>query len=165
VTARKSKALRKPSRPAAPQAPEWDLDTALIALRRILKTTGSLSHDDLLHQLCTELGFKRLGPRLNKELSSVITTAGRRGIVQTIQGEIHLDWHTYHEAPRDVQKTVFLAALGRTWVTRDDAMTLAARYGGFARVSPPMQALFGSLINGLLRERRLEASGTRIRRT
>jgi hypothetical protein len=131
----------------------------------VLVVHGAQDRAALLRLIARELGYARLSSRLSRELSSVLAVAGRRGVVQTIVGEVSLAWSSYHEASRSVQKSAFLAALGRTWATREEAMTRAARYGGFGRVSPKMRALFASLINGLLRECRLEAMADRIRRT
>ena len=77
---------------------------------------------------------------------------------------MRLQFLSLHDATRDSQKNTFLAALGRTWASREEAMTLAARYLGFSRVSPEMRAQYASLIKGLLRERRLESSANQIRR-
>ena len=135
-----------------------------MALRRVLVVHGAQDRAALLRLIARELGYARLSARLSRELGSVLAVAGRRGVVQTVAGEVSLAWSSYHEASRDEQKSAFLAAIGRSWATREEAMTRAARYSGFGRVSPKMRALFASLINGLLRERRLDASGDRIRR-
>jgi hypothetical protein len=135
-----------------------------VALRRVLTARGAQDRGALLRLLARELGRVRLGPRLRRQLGSVLAAAARRGVIRTADGAVFLAWPSYHEAARDAQKSAFLAALGRAWVSRDEAMTRAARFGGFGRVSPKMRVVFASLINGLLRERRLEASGDCIRR-
>lgn len=60
---------------------------------------------------------------------------------------------------RDFLKQQFLAAIGRAWIERDDAVREFCRWMGFARTGPVIEDTARSLINGLLREGRLEADG------
>ena len=60
----------------------------------------------------------------------------------------------------------YSAATGRHWIAREDAIRAFARWGGIGRVGPVIDETARSLINGLIREGRLEADGPeRIRRT
>ncbi len=65
---------------------------------------------------------------------------------------------------REFQKENFLSAIGRTWIEREDAIRLFARWLGYARTGPIIEDAARSLINGLIREGRLEKDGDRIRR-
>ena len=61
---------------------------------------------------------------------------------------------------------VFESAIGRTWITREDAIRAFARWSGFSRVGDVIDQTARSLINGLIREGRLEIDGPElIRRT
>jgi hypothetical protein len=67
---------------------------------------------------------------------------------------------------RNFLKRQFLAAIGRNWVDRDTATRDFCRWLGFARTGPIIEDSTRSLINGLLRERRLEAGrDSAVRRT
>ena len=57
-----------------------------------------------------------------------------------------------------------LAAEGQGWVERKDAIRAFARWLGFTRTGEKIEAKANSLINGLLREGRLEVEGTAIRK-
>ena len=60
---------------------------------------------------------------------------------------------------------MFLAAIGRSWWDRKDAIREAARYLGFRRTGHGIQKAFKSAINSALRAGLLEREGARIRRT
>ena len=47
--------------------------------------------------------------------------------------------------------------MGSVWWDRDDAINKAARYLGFARTGSIIYDAFKSIINGLIREGRLES--------
>lgn len=71
-----------------------------------------------------------------------------------------------HEADdRDGLKDQFLAALdGRNWQEREAAIVAFARWLGFRRTGQKIEEAAASLINGLLREGKLEKDGSRVRR-
>ena len=51
------------------------------------------------------------------------------------------------------------SAIGRPWISRDDATRTFARSLGYARTGDTIAQTVRSLINGLLREGRLESDG------
>jgi hypothetical protein len=114
--------------------------------------------------LAIALGYGRLGTRIRAALSSELLSAVRRGILQNGRGELSLLCRTIDDYKRDFLKTQFLASLARTWTDRDEATQAFSRWLGFARTGPKIQATALSLINGLLRENRLESNGPNIRR-
>jgi hypothetical protein len=111
------------------------------------------------------LGFKRLGPLIKVTLASGLLSAARRGILKNEAGELSLLYRSIEDYDRDFLKSQFLASLGRTWVDRDEAARAFSRWLGFTRTGPAIQETVRSLINGLIRERRLESESVRIRRT
>lgn len=75
--------------------------------------------------------------------------------------------NTCLEADGEFMKDQFLAAISqgrRVWIEREDAARLYAQWFGLRRTDSQIQDRVRSLINGLLRNQRLEASGTCIRR-
>ena len=54
---------------------------------------------------------------------------------------------------------------GRSWMERDEAIRRFAVWLGFRRASPFIDGATRSVINGLIRDGRLEARGSLIRRT
>lgn len=81
---------------------------------------------------------------------------------------MHLRYRTieqFEADDRDTLKDQFLAALdGRNWQEREAAIVAFARWLGFRRTGPKIEEAAASLINGLLREGRMEKDGSRIRR-
>jgi len=72
---------------------------------------------------------------------------------------------TIEQYDRDFLKKQFLASLlGQQWIEREDAVRAFARWMGFRRTGPAIEDMARSLINGLLRESRLESGGSQIRR-
>ena len=111
------------------------------------------------------LGFNRLGPRIKEALASGLLSAVRRGILKNESGELSLLHRSIEDYDRDFLKTQFLASVGRTWADRDEASRAFARWMGFMRAGPAIQQTVRSLINGLIRERRIESDSALIRRS
>jgi type I restriction enzyme, S subunit len=162
----------KPSRPAAPKTDspppidEIDRTEVLCAIRKMFNDGGWRDRDTTLKELSVALGYRRLGPHIREVLSTDLITAVRRGILTSESGEYALAFRSVTELPRDVLKDRFLTAIGRRWITRDDAIRAFARSLGCARTGEQIDHAARSLINGLLREGRLESDGVdAIRRT
>ena len=156
---------------AAAEEPRIDLnDTGALcaAIRQYLRDGQTRSRDDAITTLARALGYQRTGSAIREALDNAIRTAVRRGILQNEGGELSLRYRSldqHAEDDRDGLKAQFLAALdGRVWIDREDATTAFARWMGFQRTGSKIEAVAASLINGLLREDRLEKDGNRIRR-
>jgi hypothetical protein len=115
--------------------------------------------------LARELGYQRTGPRIHEKLDNALRTAVRRGILANEHRAVRLLARTIEEYDRGPLKEQFLASLpGRQWIERDCAIRAFARWMGFRRTGPAIDDTARSLINGLLREERLERNGSQIRR-
>jgi hypothetical protein len=136
----------------------------LCVIRQVFSTGGARDRETALRDIAEALGYARLGPVIRETLESDLLTAVRRGILQNQGGELSLLNRSVEDYDRDFLKTQFLASLGRTWTDRETAAQVLARWLGFARTGPSIQATVRSLINGLLRERRIESSADQIRR-
>lgn len=136
----------------------------LCVIRRVFRTGVCRDREIALHVIAETLGYGRLGPVIRETLETDLLAAARRGILKTEGGELSLLGRSIEDYDRAFLKDQFLASLGRTWTDRDDACRTFARWLGFARTGPAITATARSLINGLLREGRLEADGRNIRR-
>jgi type I restriction enzyme S subunit len=159
-----------PAQAAAPKADspppidEIDRTEVLSAIRKMFNDGGWRDRDTTLKELSAVLGYGRLGSHIREVLSTDLLTAVRRGILTSEAGEYALAFRSVTELPRDTLKDRFLTAIGRPWITRDDAIRAFARSLGFARTGEQIDHTARSLINGLLREGRLESDGECIRR-
>lgn len=72
---------------------------------------------------------------------------------------------TINDYDREFLKDQMLTALGTAWWDRDEAIGATTRHLGFARTGSQIDEALRSCISGLLRQDRLEAGGTMIRRT
>ena len=118
-----------------------------------------------MQDVAQALGFQRLGRHIREVLNKDFLTAIRRGIVVNEEGQLSLGASDLREYDRNSMKSDFLGAIGRNWLERDDAIRLFARWLGYARTGPVIEEIARSLINGLLREGRLEKEGDRLRRS
>jgi hypothetical protein len=119
-----------------------------------------------LRDIAYALGYQRLGPRIREALSAHFMAAVRRGIVVNEGGNYRLGFRSFADCPRDALKDAFESAIGRAWIVREDAIRSFARWAGFGRVGDVIDQTARSLINGLIREGRVETEGPElIRRT
>jgi type III restriction enzyme len=152
------------SQPTAVSIADTNRDDVMCEIRRLFNTGGPRDRETALRQLSEALGYQRLGPNIREILSTDLLTAVRRGILENDAGQLRICARNIEDYTRDSLKEDFLAAVGRTWTERDDAIRAFARRIGYARTGQTIENLARSLINGLIREDRLESDGTLIRR-
>ena len=138
----------------------------MVAIRQTarLLTNDGMPRDAFSRKVAAELGYKRTPASVAKSIDNALRMASRRRIVFTEDGVIYADCCSISDYPRDLLKKALLQAVGRTWTTRDEAMTLTARALGFARTGKHIKAALKSAITGLLRQGDLEKNGESIRR-
>jgi len=136
----------------------------LCVVRAIFSRGGPRDRDSALRQLAAALGYHRVGPKIRETLNSDLLSAARRGIISNERGQLALLCRSVEDYDRSFLKDQFVAAIGRTWNDREAAANALARWLGFARTGPIVHATARSLINGLLRENRLETNGDKVRK-
>jgi len=153
--------------PVREKCTDYDMDDLMILVRRLVAAAGSsgIGRGDLVRAVAYELGYERAGRRVSEDIVSAINAASRRGISYIRDEIVYEDCRSIEQYPRDLLKDLFLAAIGRSWIDRDDAIRAVARHLGYARTGPNIQEYLRSVINGLIRDGRLEkAPGNQIRR-
>ena len=136
----------------------------LCVVRAIFSRGGPRGRDSALRQLAAALGYHRIGPKIRETLDGDLLSAARRGIISNERSQLALLCRSIEDYDRSFLKDQFVAAIGRTWNDREAAANALARWLGFARTGPTIHATARSLINGLIREGRIEGVGTSIRR-
>jgi len=165
-----SKATSAPRARADQEAPTLerrDTDEVewMCEIRKLFSTGGARDRDTAIKELATSLGYARVGPVISETISNTLTTAVKRGVIENEGGSLKLLRRNLYEYFLDFLKDQFLAALeGNSWRERDDAIRGFARWMGYSKTSPQIDEKARSIINGLIREGRLESEGTRIRR-
>ena len=134
-------------------------EEVLILIRKLFHRQGPRDRETALHDLAEALGYQRVGPAIREVLSSDLLTAVKRGILENDRGELRLFANNLRNYHRDDLKDSFLAAIGRGWITRKEAIKRLARWLGFARTGSEMMKEGRSLINGLIRTGDIEAEG------
>lgn len=141
-------------------------DDVLCHIRKLFGDGQSRNRDAALSDLSQALGYRRLGSRIRVILDTDLITAVRRGILKNEGGQLSLLCSSIEQYNRDFLKEQFLSSLiNRNWANREDAILAFARWIGFSRTGQVVRDTASSIINGLLREGRLEADGINLRRT
>jgi len=168
--ARAARAISPAPKPAIAPEPTPAIDDTeradvLCTIRQVFNDGGARHRDSAIRDIAHALGYQRTGSHIREVVSGDLATAVRRGIVTNDGGVYRLGYRSYAECTRESLKSDFESAIGRAWIERDDAIRAFARWGGFGRVGPVIEETARSLINGLIREGRLETDGRdRIRR-
>ncbi len=141
-----------------------DRTEVLCVIRQVFGSGGARDRDTAIKDIAFALGYRRTGSKIRDVLHIDIMTAVRRGILRDEDSLLSLISNDIRDFERDSLKEDFLSALGRTWTEREDAVRSFARFLGYARTGPVIEDTARSLINGLIRDGRLESDGDRIRR-
>ena len=136
---------------------EIDQSEIMAAIRQVLSDGVARERDAAVRDVARELGFDRTGNRIQERLNGELIAAARRGIIANKGGELSMAARTIDDYGRDYLKTLFLSDMGSTWWDREDAINRAARYLGFTRTRPRIYDSFKSIINGLIRDGKLES--------
>lgn len=166
-TPREDKTTTPPKPEPTPATPidRLEPDEIMCAIRQVFQAQGPLERDEAIRAVARELGYNRTGPRIQEVLDVALRTAVRRGILENQGGALRLLVRSVEGYRREFLKEQFLSALGgRQWTEREEAIRAFARWLGFARAGRAIEETARSLINGLLREGRLQAEGSRVRR-
>jgi hypothetical protein len=143
---------------------QTDRTEVLCTIRQVFGDSEARDRDSAIRDVAAALGYQRVGPRIREVLHTDLLTAVRRGILQNKNGQLSLLARDLRDYQRDFLKKNFLSAIGRTWIERADAIQAFARWLGFSRTGSVIEETGYSLINGLLRDRHLEADKSQIRR-
>lgn len=143
---------------------QTDRTEVLCVIRQVFNDGQARDRETAIREVALTLGYQRVGKRIREVLHLDLLTAVRRGILANEGGQLTLSVRDVRDATRDSLKEDFESAMGRGWIERDEAIRQFARWLGFARTGPVIEETARSLINGLIREDRLEADGDRIRR-
>lgn len=163
----------KPKRPRASSAQDEDKpvrideteqNDVLCTIRQMFSEGLELTREEAFRKIAKELGYDRVGSKIEEILDSDVRTAVKRGILENERGTLKILCKTIDGYDRDFLKDQFLASIGRPWVEREEAVRAFTRFMGFRRAGEKIQETVRSLINGLLREDRLESDGQMIRR-
>ena len=144
---------------------ELDQEDLVCRIRQMFSDGQERDRESAIDALARELGYQRTGPRIREELDNALRIAVRRGVLENERGTLRLLVRSVENYERDFLKEQFLASLSsRGWVERDEAIRGFARWMGFRRTGPAIEETTRSLINGLIREGRLESDSGQIRR-
>jgi hypothetical protein len=141
-------------------------DELICSLRRVFRGSEVRSREEVGAALRTFVVNPSPDDQVGEELDSVIRTALRRNILESRGDKLALGARSIIDYKRDFLEDQFVASmLGRSWVERDEGVLRFSIWLGFRRASSFIDGAARSVINGLLRDGRLEARGSLIRRT
>jgi hypothetical protein len=145
-----------------PTAVSWGNIMCLI--RQIFSDGSERTRDAAIVEIGGHLGFQQLGKRSFEDVDNYLRAAVRRGVLDNKNGSLKLSAQSIEGHERSHLKEQFLASLeGTQWIDRHEAILGFGRWLGFRRIGKTIEEVTRSVINGLLREKRLESNGTSIR--
>jgi hypothetical protein len=149
----------------APVRSAVDEENIMCFVREMFAASAQRERLEVIDDMARALGYRRTGSRMRAKLDNVLRAAVRRGIIINERGSLRVAAHTIQQHERDILKNQFLASLrGRGWIDREDAIRGFARWMGFGRTGATIDRVTRSVINGLIREGRLESEGGNLRR-
>jgi len=165
----KFKAGKAQARKRAPEYVSIDdisRDESMALLRDLFAEhgPGPFDREELLATMRDFYGLGALGKNIRKELSGDIRAAVRRGMLDNSNGQYCILSRHIGQYDPDFVREQFLAAIGRGWIDRDDAMRQGAYHLGFRRTGSRIRKVLKSAIHSALRRGDLESNGSVIRR-
>jgi hypothetical protein len=146
-------------------ASDVDREDLICNIRQMFRGAEVRSRDDVISELETLAGGQRLDDQVREELDNGIRTAVRRGILENRGDGLALFTRNIGDYERGFLKDQFVAAMqGNAWAERNDSIRRFSRWLGFRRTGPSIDDAARSVINGLIRDGRLESNGSQIRR-
>jgi hypothetical protein len=155
------------SEPAAtsPDPDEVTWEDLICRIRQMFVDGEERQRNAVIDALSRKLGYLDAASHIHKAVDDALRMAVGRKILANEGGALRLYARNIEQYERNLLKEQFLASLsGRAWIERDDAIRTFARWMGFRRTGRSIDDAARSLINGLVREKRLERDGSRIRR-
>ena len=143
---------------------EIETDDIMAAFRQVTRGRGSLERDELLKDVSVNLGYRRLGPKIEEALRGHLRAAIRRRIIEA-DGATQVRAGTTTMADYDLEelRETFRSVMRKgTASEREDVIHLLARYLGFARVTDTSRDAIKSAINSAIRQGILGYEGTMI---
>ena len=145
---------------------EYEKADMILNLRQLFNGRGPRSREEIIAELSKLSDRQGGGAAAYEEAASAVRTAVRRQILESNGDTLTVATNSILNYERDDLKDHFLASLqGRGWIEREDSLPGLARWLGFKRTGKSIEDIGKSLINGLIREGRLESRGSEIRRT
>jgi hypothetical protein len=162
-----SLAAETPKPTEQPPAPRFAPDEVdpMRRIRLVFGEKGPMDRETAIKQLSLAEGHQRAGKLIKERWDNAIRTAVRREVLENDGDSLRLKRRDIDDYTRDELKTQFLASLeGHAWKDREQSIRDLAHWLGFAKAGPKLDEAVRSVINGLLREDRLEGDQTRVRR-
>ena len=134
-------------------------------IRQMFRGTEVRNRGDVIAELQTLVVDQHIDDQVREEFENGIRTAVRRGILESRENGLALAARNIADYQRDFLKDQFVAAMqGHAWAEREDSIRKFSRWLSFRRTGPSIYETARSVINGLIRDGRLESNGSQIRR-
>jgi hypothetical protein len=141
------------------------ISAELASIRQIFRNADVRSREDVMNELRAAAGELRYNGQIREEMENAIRTAVRRSILESRGDGLALSTRSIADYKRDILKDHFATSMqGHAWAEREDSIRRFARWLGFRRTGPSIDDAARSVINGLIRDGRLESNGSQIRR-
>lgn len=131
---------------------DFETHEIMAAFRQAARGRGTMTRDELLKEVSIELGYKRLGSRIEERLRDHLRAAIRRKIIGADGDEVWPETPDMATYERD-ELVDFLTSVmpKRREMERDDVIRALANHLGFTRVTDTVEEPIKSAINGAIR--------------
>lgn len=147
----------------APGIEDFDRNEIIAAIREVFAAGEQLDRETATREVARKLGFARTEPRIAEAIDLALIAAVKRGVIKSIKrsgrGWLSLDCRQIGDYPRELLTEMLLAAMGRGWTEREEAVRAAARHLGFRRTGSAIRDAFKSVFTGAIRRGSLEYEG------
>jgi hypothetical protein len=144
---------------------ELDRADMMAHIRQLFTDGEGRDRATAIAELSEKVGHETLSSLSSAGLDGAIRIAVRRGVLENVDGLLRLAARSIDQYERNFLKQQFMASLvGKAWINRDEAIRAFARWLGFRRTGSAIDDVARSVINGLIREGRLESDGTLVRK-
>lgn len=116
------------------------VDEIVVIIRGIVTKREGLRQDALIVLVAEKIGYGSSGSNVIAVIKKALDESVRRAVVYIDNGGYWIDCRNISEYPSDLLREFFLSAVGRRWLTRDDAIRAVAEYLGFHKIGSAMRA-------------------------
>jgi type I restriction enzyme S subunit len=140
---------------------EIETNTVMAAMRSVAKQTGPTTRDEFLRATCRELGYGRIGSKIEEALRGHLRAAFRRGILATERDEVWLATPSFSDYTVDkLVDEIKGSMLAKGEYEREDVTRNVANNLGFRRVTDSVRETMKSAFNAAIRRGVLGRKGS-----
>lgn len=132
---------------------QWGTNEVLSVFRSVARDRGFMEREDFIREAAREMGYKRVGPRIDSALKGHVRAALRRRVLESNGDGLRIATQSFSDYETDeLIDTLRSITRKGQWLSREEAIREAAQHLGFKRVTGRVQtALRNAIRTAILR--------------